>query len=74
MADIYTVTSQRQTTQLNPAGTGFEEVWEVTYRAQGGAADGTVGKVIIPETRYTAEEVDARIRSVLEHVNNVAGL
>lgn len=48
----FTIISQRQFPRASPAG-GFEQVWEVTYKAHCGA----VGKVDIPVDGYSPQKV-----------------
>lgn len=76
MADTWRIVpqGQRQTTELSPAGTGFRDVWEVTYEVTSGDAAGTTGIVRVPAETYSAETVSAAIEEQVEHLHNVAGL
>lgn len=65
---------QRQTTELSPAGTGFRDVWEVTYEVTQGDAAGTVGIVRVPAESYSADTVAAAIEDQVAHLHNVASL
>lgn len=57
----YRVTGQRQTSIIGDNGL-VERVWEVTYRTD----QGVVGQVDIPLSEYTADNVDKRIRQLVE--------
>lgn len=65
---------QRLTTQLTPAGTGFTDVWEVTYIIDSGPGAGTGGQVRVPAAQYNAETVKAAINAQVTHLHNVASL
>lgn len=65
---------QRLTTQLTPAGTGFTDVWEVTYMIDDGPAQGSTGQVRVPASQYNAETVKATINAQVQHIHNVASL
>ncbi len=65
---------QRLTTQLSSAGTGFTDIWEVTYQIDSGPAAGTQGQVNIPASQYNAETVKATINSQVTHQHNIASL
>lgn len=70
----YTVVSQAQSTEINPAGTGFHEVWNITYRVTDGPAKGTVATVTVPEDEHTPNDVDAAITAKIESLNGIANL
>jgi hypothetical protein len=80
MAEVNGVTwhvlpnGQRLTTQISPAGNGFEDVWEVTYQIDSGAAQGTQGTVRIPASQYNAETVKATINALVNHQHSIANL
>jgi hypothetical protein len=74
MADTWRVTSQRQTEELNPAGTGFETVWIVTYEVTGGAARGATGQVSVPAAQYGADTVRQLIDEQVAALHSVAEL
>ena len=65
---------QRLSTELSPAGTGFRDVWEVTYEVTQGPAKGTTGMVRIPTDLYSPEAVQEAVEAAVEHLNGVAGL
>jgi len=74
MADTWRVTSQRQTEELNPAGTGFESVWIVTYEVTSGPARGATGQVSIPAAQYGADAVRELIEAQVAALHEVAQL
>jgi hypothetical protein len=76
MADMWHVVQngQRQSTQLNAAGTGFSDVWEITFQVDSGPAQGTVGSVRIPQEFYTPEYVRSEIDKAVVALDAVAGL
>lgn len=65
---------QRLTTVINPAGTGFDDVWEVSYMIDSGPAANTQGQVRIPASQYNAQVVQATINAQVNHMHNVASL
>lgn len=65
---------QRLTTQINAAGNGFSDVWEVTYEIDSGPATGTQGLIRVPASQYNAETVAATINELVAHQHNVASL
>jgi hypothetical protein len=74
MAELWRVTSQRQTEELNPAGTGFQTVWEVTYQITSGPAQGATGKVKVPAINYSAAVVAELIEKDVTAITEVAAL
>ena len=74
MADTWRVVSQRQSEELNPAGTGFESVWWVTYEVTSGPAQGSTVRVRVPLSYYNAEYVHDLIEAAVEQVNAVGAL
>ena len=65
---------QRLTTAISPSGTGFTDVWEVTYMIDSGPATGNEGTVRIPASQYTTEIVKAAINAQAATQHGVAGL
>lgn len=74
MASNYNIVSQSQTVQINPAGTGFEDVWEVTYKVTSGPARGTVATVTVPAEDHNADAVQSAIESKITDLEGVAKL
>lgn len=69
MADMWVVTSQRQTTDLDPSGR-FADVMEITFRTQAG----TTGSIRVPLDRYTPENVRSIIDDYVERISGVESL
>jgi hypothetical protein len=74
MAQDYAIQGQVQRMNLNPSGSGFENVWEVTYKVTSGPARGAVATVTIPAADHNAEYVDGAIREQISNLHDVAGL
>lgn len=74
MADIYSITGQKQNVQINPAGNGFDDVWEITYKVTDGAAKGTNGMVTVTEDDHNAKYVDQAIRDKINALHSIASL
>lgn len=74
MADTYQITSQTPTTEIDPTGRGFQEVWEIAYKVTNGAARGTVGRITVTNADHTAEYVDRAIRSKISDLHDIASL
>lgn len=74
MAQDYKILGQKQVMNLNPAGTGFSNDWEVTYQVTNGAAKGTVSTVTIPASDHNADYVDGAIREQMDNLHGVASL
>lgn len=74
MAQDYRVVNQRQVMNLNPAGTGFSNDWEVTYTVTSGPAKGATSTVTIPQSDHNADYVDAAIREQMSNLHGVASL
>jgi hypothetical protein len=70
----YTITGQKQSSQINAAGNGFQNVWEVTYKVTDGPAKGTVGTVSIPEEDHNATYVQQAIADKVTDLSAVAQL
>lgn len=74
MADTYTIQSQNQSTEINPAGSGFIDVWQITYKVTSGPAKGTVATVSVPDSEHTADYVKAAIEDKISTLADVASL
>lgn len=60
--------------QITKTGSGFMDVWVVTYTIDSGPAAGTEGTVKVNALQYNAEVVKAAIEAQIKHVHNVASL
>ena len=65
---------QRLTTQISQTGTGFTDVWEVSYMIDSGPAQGTQGTIRVPASQFNAETVKATINALVGTQHNVASL
>jgi hypothetical protein len=74
MADNYQITGQTQKININPAGTGFQDVWEVTYKVTSGPSKGVQGMVTVPEEEHDAQHVKAAIESKISDLDEIASL
>jgi len=74
MADNYTVLSQKQNVQINPSGTGFQDVWDITYRVTDGPSKGTVGTVSVPDEDHNADYIRTAIEEKIQSLDSVANL
>lgn len=74
MADNYTVLSQTQEPDINPAGTGFVQTWHITYKVTSGPAKGTIGQVSVPEDEHDAATVKSMIEAKISTLGQVASL
>lgn len=76
MADMWHIVQggQRLSTQLSAAGTGFTDVWEVTFQIDSGPAQGTQSMVRIPVEFYNADYVKTQIDKAVLAIDAVAGL
>lgn len=74
MASNYTILSQNQNTEINPSGTGFMNVWNVTYKVTDGPARGTQGTVTVPEEDHNADYVGSAIEAKIAALADVASL
>ena len=74
MAANYTVLSQKQNVEINAQGTGFQNVWEVTYKVTSGPSKGTVGTVSVPEEDHNAAYVGQAISDKISQLDDVASL
>lgn len=73
-SDTYSIVSQNQTTDINPSGTGFHQVWEVTFKVTSGPAKGTLGTLTFPEDEHTADVVAKAIADKVSALTAVASL
>lgn len=74
MADNYTIVSQRQNVQINPSGTGFQDVWEISYRVTDGPSKGTIGTVAVPDEDHNADYVKKAIEEKISQLDAISNL
>lgn len=74
MAQNYKITSQKQDVQINPVGTGFQHVWEISYEVTGGPSRGTYGTVVVQDSDHNADHVGKIISDKIAALDDVASL
>lgn len=74
MAINYEILSQSQSTEINPAGTGFMDVWQISYRVTSGPAKGTVATATVSESEHNAAGVQKAIEDKIAVLDAVAQL
>lgn len=74
MASNYDILSQSQSVKINPAGSNFDDVWEITYKVTSGPSRGTVATATVPESEHTADMVQKIIEAKIEQLDAVAML
>ena len=74
MAQDYRILNQKQTMNINPAGTGFTNDWEVTYEVTNGPSRGSVATITVPEADHNAKYIDGVIRDKLMALHEIASL
>lgn len=72
--ETYEILSQAQTTEIDPTGRGFREVWEITYKVIGGPANGAIGRITVQDSDHNAAYVDRAIKSKIAALHSVADL
>lgn len=74
MADGWKVTGQKQDVILNPNGTGFTDVWVISYQVTDGASRGTIGTVSVPEADHNADYIRQAINDKVAQIHDIANL
>jgi len=74
MADNYQVLSQKQNIEINPSGTGFMNVWEITYKVTDGPSRGVTATVSVPDEDHNAQYVNAAIMDKIKSLDEVHSL
>lgn len=74
MADSWKILSQKPGTEISPSGTGFDDVWNVTYQVTSGPAKGTTGVISVPEEDHNAAFVKSAIDDKVSDLNEIANL
>lgn len=74
MAQDYKVLGQKQVMNLNPAGTGFSNDWEITYQVTDGPSKNTVSTVTVQASDHNDTYVDRAIREQIDRLHGVASL
>lgn len=74
MADTWKVLSQKQGTEINSEGNGFEDVWTIRYQVTDGPSKGTIGTLSVPEEDHNAEFISDAINDKVAALDAVASL
>ena len=74
MPETYQILSQAPTTEIDPTGRGFQEVWEISYKVIGGPASGTVGRITVQNSDHNAAYIDRAIKAKLAALHDIANL
>lgn len=74
MADNFVVTAQKQSVSISPTGTGFQDVWDITYKVTSGPSKGTTATLTVPEEDHTKEKVAELISDKIATLDDVAAL
>ena len=74
MADSYRIMAQRQNVVINPAGTGFMNVWEITYQVIDGPSRGTTATITVPDEDHNADYVKAAIEEKIAALDAIHSL
>ena len=72
--ETYEILSQSPTTEIDPSGRGFMEVWEIAYKVIGGPANGTTGRITVQNSDHTPAYVDRTIKAKLQALHDIASL
>jgi len=74
MADNWKVLSQKQGTEINRQGNGFEDVWTIQYQVTDGPSKGTIGILSVPEEDHNAAFISDAIKDKVVALDEVAAL
>lgn len=74
MAKQWKITGARLDTDIAPAGTGFQRVWQTHYEVTDGPAKGVIGYVRMPAHEYSPESVSAAVSQAVSAHQGVFGL
>lgn len=74
MADNFQIMYQKQGTQINQQGNGFDDVWNITYRVTAGPSKGTVATISVPDEDHNGAFVASAINDKIQSLDDVAGL
>lgn len=71
MADTFKILGQKQNVEINPAGNGFIDTWDVTYRVTSGPAAGTIATLSVPDSEHNADYVR---KAILAKIADLAAI
>lgn len=74
MADNFSIIAQKQNVSIGPTGTGFQDVWDITYKVTSGPSQGTTATLTVPEEDHTKEKVAQLINDKIKTLDDVASI
>jgi hypothetical protein len=74
MADNFKILYQKQGTQINGQGNGFDDVWNISYQVTSGPSKGTVATISVPDEDHNAAFVSSAIADKISALDDVASL
>lgn len=74
MADTFAITAQSPDTELNDAGTGFQQGWKIAYKVTSGPASNTVGTIFVTNDNHNATYVANAIAAKVKDLGDIAQL
>lgn len=74
MASNYKITGQKQDVQINPAGSGFVNVWDIGVNVTSGPSRGANFTVTVPESDHNAQYVGQAIEDKIATLDEVSSL
>ena len=74
MAETFKLISQSQSNEINPAGTGFVAVWNITAKVTSGAAKDSMVTIQVPESEHNAETVGKMLAAKVADLTDRASL
>jgi hypothetical protein len=74
MAEKYEIVSQTPDIELNSAGTGFINGWQIAYKITTGPAKGTPGTVFVGKDQHNAVDVASIIAAEIQDSHEIAQL
>lgn len=74
MAANYEIVNQRQNMQISPAGLGFIDVWDITYKVTDGPSKGTQATISVPESDHNAAYIKQTIEDKIKQLDAIHSL
>lgn len=74
MAENWKVLSQKQGTEINSQGSGFEDVWVIQYQVTTGPSKGTIGSLSVPEEDHNATFIADAINDKVNALDEISAL
>lgn len=74
MAANFNILSQKQNVTISPTGTGFQDVWEITYKVTSGSSRGTIATLTVPDEDHNKEKVAELINAKISALDDIASI